>query len=487
MGKRSRPGREPVKARRRKTAKLKPRDALKIASRRSSSSVGWETKVALLTRERDEALEQQKATSEVLKVISSAPGELETVFNSILQNATRICQAKFGNLWLREGDSFRITATYGAPPAYREYLQSEPVVVPHARSALGRIVSNREVVQIDDITTAPTYGSGMRVATVELAKARSLVGVPMLKENELIGVIAIYRQEVRPFTDKQIELVQNFAAQAVIAIENARLLNELRQRTTDLTERATYEALEQQTATSEVLQVISSVLLANLSRCLRLCWRTPSASATPSLETSIRWDGDALHLIATHNTPPAFAEVRRRLPLRPGPENLIGRMVATKTVVHVADLAAEQAYAPTRSAIRCSRRTWGRTDVSGCPNAEGERTGRCVHLYRQEVRPFTDKQIALVTNFAARPSSPSRTRGCSTNSAHRSVGAADGNLRSAAGHQQLHPATCSRCSRPCWRTRSHLRGEVRQSVSYTRRKLSASWPCTIRQKLTQIL
>ncbi len=180
MRRRSRGGSGPAKTRGGKTAKLKPRDARKTASRRSSSPVSQETEVAQLTRERDEALEQQKATSEVLKVISSAPGELETVFNSILQNATRICQAKFGNLWLREGDSFRITATYGAPPAYREYLQSEPVVVPDARSALGRIVSNREVVKIDDITTAPTYGSGMRVATVELAKARSLVGVPML-------------------------------------------------------------------------------------------------------------------------------------------------------------------------------------------------------------------------------------------------------------------------------------------------------------------
>ncbi len=396
MRRRSRGGSGPAKTRGGKTAKLKPRDARKTASRRSSSPVSQETEVAQLTRERDEALEQQKATSEVLKVISSAPGELETVFNSILQNATRICQAKFGNLWLREGDSFRITATYGAPPAYREYLQSEPVVVPDARSALGRIVSNREVVKIDDITTAPTYGSGMRVATVELAKARSLVGVPMLKENELIGVIAIYRQDVRPFTDKQIELVRNFAAQAVIAIENARLLNELRQRTTDLT-----EALEQQTATSEVLQVISSspgelepVFATMLANAVRIC--------DAKFGNIFRWDGDVLRLIATHNTPPAFAEVRRRLPLRTAPENLIGRMVATKMVVHVADLAAEQAYVDQRSPQYVAAVELGgvRTFLAVPMLRENELVGAFI-LYREEVRPFADKQIALVTSFAS--------------------------------------------------------------------------------------
>ena len=179
-----------------------------MAGKLEESYADLEQKVEDRTHELSQALEQQTATAEVLQVISSSPGELHPVFDAMLQNAVRICEAKFGNLWVREGDKFRIVAINGGPQEYRDLLFSEPLVLPPPDSAMGRAASTGQVVQIDDISTAPTHGMKMRVATIEIAKARTLVAVPMLKEKEVVGVIGIYRQEVRPFTEKQIALVR---------------------------------------------------------------------------------------------------------------------------------------------------------------------------------------------------------------------------------------------------------------------------------------
>jgi GAF domain-containing protein len=348
------------------------------------------------TADLTESLDQQTATSEVLSVISKTPGALAPVFTTMLEKAVRICSAGFGNLWLREGDCFRIAATYGAPRKYLEHLSREPLVRPSPGIALDRIAKTKEVYQIADVTAAPTFDDKLRIATIELAGARTLIGVPMLKDDEVIGVVAIYRQEVRPFTEKQTALVQNFANQAVIAIENARLLNELHQRTTDLS-----ESLEQQTATSEVLQAISrtsgdlqQVFATMLENAARIC--------DANFGNIFRWDGGAFHVVASHNTPPAFAELRRRSPLRPGPGNPLGRMVATKAAVHIANLAAHEGYTLRSDPNVIDAVEVGRIrTVVIVPMLKEDELIGAIAVYRQEERPFTEKQIALVTNFAA--------------------------------------------------------------------------------------
>ena len=401
MKRRSKAGGAAIKGRRRKTPEPKRSNALRAVARSKSSKSsppGEETEVARLTRERDEALEQQTATGDVLKIISRPSFDLQAVLDTLIKLAARLCEADLVAIHRPRDGAMQFAANFGLPQEWVEIIKRTPIV-PGRGTATGRVLLTGKAVQIADVEADPeyTFSEGQRAGGF-----RTVLAVPLEREGETIGVIVLCRTKVHPFTDKQIDLVQNFAAQAVIAIENARLLNELRQRTTDLTERTAdlTEALEQQTATSEVLQVISGsagdvepAFATMLEKAVRICDAT--------FGNIYRWDGEALHLVATRNTPPAFAEARSRLTLRPGSTSLIGRMLATKDVVHIADVAATQAYEQRVPETVAAVEVGGVRTILGVPMLnEGELIGSFT-LYRQEVRPFTDKQIALVTNFAA--------------------------------------------------------------------------------------
>ena len=340
-----------------------------------------------------ESLEQQTATSEVLRVISSSPGELEPVFQAMLENARRICEAEFGVLYRCEGDALRAVAMHGAPQAFVEERRRNPLIRPPPQTTLGRVMATKQPVQIADIVNEPHYfdvPSGYSaVLLTKLSGARTVLAVPMLKENELIGAIVIYRTEVRPFSDKQIELVQNFAAQAVIAIENTRLLNELRQRTDDLT-----ESLDQQTATSEVLKVISSspgeltpVFESMLENAVHIC--------EASFGNLLLYENNAFRHVALYNAPQAWAVEQQRDPIAPRrAAHFLYRVADTKQVTHIADIAFENPDEPIAKVA-------GARTLLIVPMLKEKDLIGVIAIYRQEVRPFTDKQIELVKNFAA--------------------------------------------------------------------------------------
>src|SRR6516165_2546394 len=339
-----------------------------------------EQKLEARTRELAEAVEQQAATSEMLHVVLSSPGNLQTVFETILANATRLCGAKFGTLNLYDGDVFRNAAVYNVPSPFAG-MQNVPFR-PHPRSAHAEVVRTKRAVQFEDARAIAAYleGDPRAVAYVDIG-ARTMFIVPMLKEGLLLGTISIYRQEVRPFTDKQIELVQNFASQAVIAIENTRLLNELR------------ESLQQQTATADVLEVISrstfdlqTVLDTLAESAVRLCAADRSVIR--------RRAGDTYPVAATYGFSPEQRAYREQYSRTPDPGSIFGRTLVERRTVHIPDFRADPEYKQPDAPNVFSRAGLGVPLMR-----EGNVVG-VLTVVRNEPRAFSQKQIELVETFA---------------------------------------------------------------------------------------
>jgi GAF domain-containing protein len=367
---------------------VKRRRGVKVKTRKTpaaNTSIDQRKKqlLARLARERDEALDQQAATAEVLNVISSSPGQLETVFQTILANATRLCGAKFGTLYLRDRNSFRAAAFHNAPPAFIE-ARKDKLIKPDPGSTLGQAAATRKVAQVLDSTKRDAYRrrDPFVVAGVDLGGYRTIVSVPMIKKSELIGVISIYRQEVLTFTDKQIDLVKNFAAQAVIAIDNARLLGELQ------------ESLQQQTATADVLKVISRSTF-DLQPVLDTLTESAAQLCEADIAAIIRQKGDAYYWATSYGLPADASEhIKSNFAIEPGRATVAGRVLQEGKTIHVPDVLEDLEY------VAPAQKVAGHRATLGVPlMREGSPIG-VVLLMRRTPSPFSDKQIELVETFA---------------------------------------------------------------------------------------
>ena len=380
-----------AKMQRRKT--LKRRNAPKAAQCGSSLVAGKETNVARLTRELEEALQQQTATSEVLSIIRRSPADAQPVFDAIVQSAARLCDAIFSVVYLYDGDRLRIAATHNFTPEATSQLKQRQELKRPDRSHLGgRAILDCAIVHVHDVLADPEYSHELALA----GGWRAVLAVPLLRDGKPVGALTVAKAEPTPFSDRQVQLLNTFADQALIAIENVRLFETEQQRTRELS-----ESLEQQTATSEVLKVISSspgelgpVFNALLANATRICEATSG--------NLFLCEGPIFRAVAVHSEQSLY-DLRRNpvIDLRENPGIPTDRLAKTKQLIHIADLRTDQSYIGKNDRVVSLVEAAGARTFMAVPMLkEGELIGDIV-LYRQEVRPFTDKQIELVQNFAA--------------------------------------------------------------------------------------
>ena len=385
MRRRSTAGRKPIKPQRRK-ATGKRRAASRASRDQNSSVAALRTQIALLTRERDEALERQNATGEILASITGSTTDLSPVFEAIVRNLLRLFGTRFAIVTLVR-DGMLVLAGFEGEPGFEKFADNFPVRLDEHTFAGKALLAGR-AIQLTPVIGNPE-SPPFAVSSARKFGFNSQLAAPMLREGRVIGAIVTAHRDATPFNDKQLALIKSFAAQAVIAIENTRLLSELR------------ESLEQQTATADVLRVISTspgdlepVFQSMLANAVRIC----DAAAG----NVYRWDGEELRLVTAHNTPPAFVELIKRTPQRASTDNIVGRMLATKSLIHTADASAQQVYLQRSEPLTVAAvELGGVRTLLVVPMFKDDELVGAFTVFRSEVRPFSDKQIALVQNFAA--------------------------------------------------------------------------------------